>query len=47
MLIVRDKGVPLSFLARRQKKKKKKEKIIGGFIRTKMPVLRGPKFLLA
>jgi len=46
MLIVRDKGVPLSFLARRQKKKKK-ENIIGGFIRTKMPVLRGPKFLLA
>lgn len=44
VLIIRDEGVTLSFLAVRQKKK---ENIIGGFIRTEMPVLKGPKFLLA
>lgn len=43
MLILRDRGVTLSFLAMRQKR----ENIIGSFIRTEMSVLKGPKFLLA
>ena len=42
-LILRDRGVTLSFLAMRQKR----ENIIGSFIRTEMSVLKGPKFLLA
>lgn len=43
MLIIRDKDVTLSFLAMSQKE----ENVIGGFIKTEILVLRGPKFLLA